>query len=257
MGKKPLCILRDCSLPLVSEELLLPPVPGGISSVPELEDYLRVAATRPPHMVRMDLPGQLRTWVAIGGPWGPSTWLTCSLASRSGRMSPSMASPGRPATADRAYRIPDRWFEGRNGDRVGIPVAGLGGDPDRRSRRGTPDAGEDAHVADPRLPRRPHLRRAVVPVGGLGQTPSAPRAAGANSRRTGNWSRKSRGLDRTGLNDYSFPQYARCDALVTTQAKSATGPVPPTGLEPVTGGLENRCSIRLSYGGVSSPQSYS
>jgi hypothetical protein len=39
-------------------------------SVPDLVDYLRVAATRPPRMVRMDLPGRLRAWVAIGRAWG-------------------------------------------------------------------------------------------------------------------------------------------------------------------------------------------
>src|SRR5262249_32878924 len=71
MGAEPLCILRDCTLPLVSDEQGgLPPVPGRGSSVPELVNYLRVAAARPPHMVRMDLPGRLRAWIGIGGEWG-------------------------------------------------------------------------------------------------------------------------------------------------------------------------------------------
>src|SRR4051812_46512897 len=72
MEADPLCILRDCALPLFSAEQpgVLPPLPGGISSVPELVAYLRIAATQPPHMIRMDLPGRLRAWIALGGPWG-------------------------------------------------------------------------------------------------------------------------------------------------------------------------------------------
>src|SRR5262245_25197648 len=71
MRGESLCILWDCTLEHFSdEEGFLPPVPGGISSVPELVDYLRFAATRGPHIVGMDLPGQLRAWIAIGGPWG-------------------------------------------------------------------------------------------------------------------------------------------------------------------------------------------
>lgn len=71
MEAEPLCTLRDCSVPQISdEEGFLPPVPGDVYSVGELAEYLRVAAAREPHAVRMDLPGRLRVWIYIGGPWG-------------------------------------------------------------------------------------------------------------------------------------------------------------------------------------------
>jgi hypothetical protein len=71
MEAEPLCVLRDCTLPFrTAAGLVLPPVPGPVCSVPEVVDYLRAAAAKPPHMVRMDLPGRVRGWVAIGGPWG-------------------------------------------------------------------------------------------------------------------------------------------------------------------------------------------
>lgn len=83
---EPLCFLRDCTLPFhsgVGEAL--PPVPGPAYSVQEVVDYLQAAAARPPHMVRLDLPGRVRVWLAIGGP------------ARRGRPSP----PDRPRSKQR------------------------------------------------------------------------------------------------------------------------------------------------------------
>src|SRR5262249_54777628 len=71
MGAEPLCTLRDCSEAQISdEEGFLPPVPGDIYSVDELVEYLRADATRPPHVLHMELPGRVRVVIAIGGPWG-------------------------------------------------------------------------------------------------------------------------------------------------------------------------------------------
>jgi hypothetical protein len=66
-----LCTLRDCRQPQFSdEEGWLPPVPGDISTPGELLDHLRIAATRRPHTLHMELPGRVRVAIFVGGPWG-------------------------------------------------------------------------------------------------------------------------------------------------------------------------------------------
>jgi uncharacterized protein (TIGR02996 family) len=70
MRAEPLCILWDCTIEHVTDEGLLPPNPGAISSISKLAEYLHAAAARPPHALRMDLPGDYRAWIHIGGPLG-------------------------------------------------------------------------------------------------------------------------------------------------------------------------------------------
>jgi uncharacterized protein (TIGR02996 family) len=70
MRAEPLCILWDCTIEYGTEDGFLPPVPGEIPSVAELVEYLHAAAARPPHALRMDLPGEFRAWIHIGGPLG-------------------------------------------------------------------------------------------------------------------------------------------------------------------------------------------
>jgi uncharacterized protein (TIGR02996 family) len=70
MLAEPLCTLRDCTIEYVNEEGILPPIPGEIYSISELAEFLYVAAARPPHALRMDLPSKFRARIHIGGPLG-------------------------------------------------------------------------------------------------------------------------------------------------------------------------------------------
>jgi uncharacterized protein (TIGR02996 family) len=65
-----LCILRDCTLAYIDEEGIVPPIPGAIDTVAELAAYLHAASVRSPFALRMDLPGEYRAWIHIGGPLG-------------------------------------------------------------------------------------------------------------------------------------------------------------------------------------------
>src|SRR5436309_14570739 len=70
MRAEPLCVLRDCTLEYINEDGILPPVPGEIFSAAELAEYLHAAAARAPFALRMDLPGEFRAWIHLGGPLG-------------------------------------------------------------------------------------------------------------------------------------------------------------------------------------------
>lgn len=70
MSAEPLCTLRDCTFPHADEEGILPPTPGAVHTIAELLEHLHAAAARRPHALRMDLPGEFRAWIHIGGPFG-------------------------------------------------------------------------------------------------------------------------------------------------------------------------------------------
>src|SRR5579871_4830890 len=68
MDSLPICVLEDCTVEWATEEGILT-FPGEVYTVEELVHHLHVAATREPHILNMNLLGELRARIAIGGPW--------------------------------------------------------------------------------------------------------------------------------------------------------------------------------------------
>jgi hypothetical protein len=87
MGEMPICILKDC-VESFSDNGPLTPVPGDVDSVAELVGHLRAAVAGSPRQFNMELPGDVRVVLWLGGPWAAIQW--CHL--HFGRLPP----PGHP-----------------------------------------------------------------------------------------------------------------------------------------------------------------
>lgn len=99
MGDGPLCVLKDC-VESFCDDGPLDPVPGTVHTVAELDGHLRAAAAGPPRQFNLELPGDIRVVLHLGGPWAAITW--CHL-----HFGPLPPPPGHPPTwRARAERPP-------------------------------------------------------------------------------------------------------------------------------------------------------
>lgn len=73
MGDGPLCVLKDC-VESFSDDGPLDPVPGAVHTVAELVGHLRAAAAGPPRQFNLELPGDVRVVLHLGGPWAAIYW---------------------------------------------------------------------------------------------------------------------------------------------------------------------------------------
>ncbi|HEX4613561.1 MAG TPA: hypothetical protein VH092_35595 [Urbifossiella sp.] len=73
MGDGPLCVLKDC-VESFSDDGPLPPVPGDVDTLEDLEGHLRAAAAGPPRRFNLDLPGAVRVVLGLGGRWAAISW---------------------------------------------------------------------------------------------------------------------------------------------------------------------------------------
>ncbi|HZZ78367.1 MAG TPA: hypothetical protein VFE62_07600 [Gemmataceae bacterium] len=73
MGEVPLCTLRDC-LASYPDNGAPTAIPGDMNTAAELASHLRAAAVGTPRQFNMDLQGNVRVVLWLGGPWAAIAW---------------------------------------------------------------------------------------------------------------------------------------------------------------------------------------
>ena len=68
-----LCVLKDC-VESFSDDGPLDPVPGEMYTVAELVGHLRAAVAGPPRQFNLELPGDIRVVLHLGGSWAAIRW---------------------------------------------------------------------------------------------------------------------------------------------------------------------------------------
>jgi hypothetical protein len=73
MGNLPLCVLKDC-VESYPDDGPASPIPGDVYTVEELVGHLKAATAGPPRRFNLELPGDIRVHVCLGGPWAAISW---------------------------------------------------------------------------------------------------------------------------------------------------------------------------------------